>query len=133
MAYILLLRREYEHAHEKQLRAREGRGEAGVAISNGVDHEAIGLEYGRLMTRPPDAPPGLIPIPMKGATLLLTGEEYTRAIRRGKWWRRQQEMQGRDARPRREDHPGAPGQHRGTTSEFGTASMRQGAESNGNA
>lgn len=35
-----------------------------------------------------DAPPGLVPVPLKGAVLLLTAPEYLAGIRRGKWWRR---------------------------------------------
>jgi hypothetical protein len=42
-----------------------------------------------------DPPPGLIPVPLKGATLLLTQAEYLARIRRGKWWRRSQAMQRR--------------------------------------
>ncbi len=32
-----------------------------------------------------DPPPGLIPVPLKGAVLLLTRAEYAAAIKRGKW------------------------------------------------
>jgi hypothetical protein len=40
------------------------------------------------LERPTDSPPGLIPVPMKGAILLLTESEYLAGVRRGKWWRR---------------------------------------------
>jgi len=42
-------------------------------------------------------PPGLIPVPMKGAVLLLTQAEFTAGIRRGKWWRRRVTMERREA------------------------------------
>jgi hypothetical protein len=35
-------------------------------------------------------PPGLIPVPLKGAILLLTEAEFTAGVRRGKWFRRRQ-------------------------------------------
>lgn len=35
-----------------------------------------------------DPPPGLIPVPLKGAILLLTEPEYLAGLRRGKAWRR---------------------------------------------
>ena len=36
-----------------------------------------------------DPPPGLIPVPLgKAYLLLLTEREYLAGIRRGKWWRR---------------------------------------------
>ncbi len=45
-------------------------------------------------------PPGLVAIPMaKGCILLLTGEEYARAIRRGKAWRRRAALAERAATP----------------------------------
>jgi hypothetical protein len=40
------------------------------------------------MRPPADPPPGLNPVPMKGAILLLTVSEVTAGVRRGKWWRR---------------------------------------------
>jgi hypothetical protein len=40
------------------------------------------------MRPPSDPPPGLIPVPMKGAVLLFTAAEFMNAIRRGKAWRR---------------------------------------------
>ncbi|MCX5735333.1 MAG: hypothetical protein NTW68_13535 [candidate division NC10 bacterium] len=40
------------------------------------------------MNSPSDPPPGLIPVPMKGAVLLLTAPEFEAGIRRGKAWRR---------------------------------------------
>jgi hypothetical protein len=42
-----------------------------------------------------DPPPGLIPVPLKGAVLLLTAAEFTAGLRRGKCWRRQTAMQRR--------------------------------------
>jgi hypothetical protein len=68
-----------------------------------------------------DPPPGLIPIPLKGAVLLLTQAEFTAGVRRGKWWRRRMAMLrrggqkhyerrgGLDARVRR---PGRENDHR---------------------
>jgi hypothetical protein len=47
------------------------------------------------MRPPTDPPPGLIPVPMKGAVLLLTAAEFTAGVRRGKWWRRQVAMEQR--------------------------------------
>jgi hypothetical protein len=44
---------------------------------------------------PTDPPAGLVPIPLKGAVLLLTQAEYLAGIRWGKWWRRSQAMQRR--------------------------------------
>ena len=44
---------------------------------------------------PTDPPPGLIPVPLKGAVLLLTQAEYLAGIRRGKCWRRQRVMEQR--------------------------------------
>lgn len=41
--------------------------------------------------------PGLIPVPMKGAVLLLTAAEFTAGIRRGNWRRRQRAMRQREA------------------------------------
>ncbi len=49
------------------------------------------------MNAPTDPPPGLIPVPMKGATLLLTAAEFTAGVRRGKWWRRRAAMERREA------------------------------------
>jgi hypothetical protein len=40
------------------------------------------------MTPSLDPPPGLIPVPLKGAVLLLTAPEFAAGIRRGKAWRR---------------------------------------------
>jgi hypothetical protein len=42
-----------------------------------------------------DPPPELIPIPLKGAVLLLTQAEFTAGVRRGKWWRRRVAMEQR--------------------------------------
>ncbi len=40
-----------------------------------------------------ERPPGLIPVPLgKGCVLLLTEQEYTRALHRGKAWRRQEAL-----------------------------------------
>ena len=50
------------------------------------------------MHPPADPPPGLIPIPMKGAVLLLTFQEFQAAVARGKSWRRRIEMARREAR-----------------------------------
>jgi hypothetical protein len=47
------------------------------------------------MRPPTDPPPGMIPVPMKGAILLLTESEYLAGIRRGKWWRRRVAMERR--------------------------------------
>jgi hypothetical protein len=47
------------------------------------------------MRPPTDPPPGLIPVPMKGAVLLLTAAEFTAGVRRGKWWRRRVAMEHR--------------------------------------
>ena len=44
------------------------------------------------MNPPADLPPGLIPVPMKGAVLLLTAPEFKAGIRRGKAWRRRVAM-----------------------------------------
>jgi hypothetical protein len=46
-----------------------------------------------------DPPPGLIPIPMKGAVLLFTTQEFMAAIRRGKQWRRRVAMERREPSP----------------------------------
>lgn len=47
-----------------------------------------------------DNPPvGLIPVPLKGAVLLLTEPEYLAGIRRGKWWRRREAAAKRRPRP----------------------------------
>ena len=46
-----------------------------------------------------DPPPGLIPVPLKGAVLLLTEAEYLAGIRRGKGWRRRRAMQERAGMP----------------------------------
>jgi hypothetical protein len=35
-----------------------------------------------------DLPSGLIPVPLKGAILLLTAAEFIAGVRREKWWRR---------------------------------------------
>jgi hypothetical protein len=40
-------------------------------------------------------PVGLIPVPLNGAILLLTEQEYLAGIRRGKWWRRRVAMERR--------------------------------------
>lgn len=48
------------------------------------------------MNAPAAPPPGLIPVPMKGAVLLLTGPEFEAGIRRGKWWRRRQAIERRE-------------------------------------
>jgi hypothetical protein len=48
------------------------------------------------MCPPTDPPPGLIPVPMKGAVLLLTQAEFIAGVRRGNWWRRQAAMERRD-------------------------------------
>ena len=45
---------------------------------------------------PTDPPPGLIPVPMKGAILLFTAAEFMAAIRRGKQWRRRLAMEQRE-------------------------------------
>jgi|GEM_PF-1449406 hypothetical protein len=45
-------------------------------------------------------PAGLIPVPMKGAVLLLTEPEYLAGIRRGKAWRRREALARRTARVR---------------------------------
>jgi hypothetical protein len=50
------------------------------------------------MRPPTDPPPELIPVPMKGAVLLLTQAEFTAGVRRGKWWRRQVAMLQRGER-----------------------------------
>jgi len=42
-------------------------------------------------------PVGLIPVPLKGALLLLTESEYPAGIRRGKAWRRREAMERRKA------------------------------------
>ena len=49
------------------------------------------------MNAPTDPPPGLIPVPMTGATLLLTAAEFTAGVRRGKWRRRRAAMERREA------------------------------------
>ena len=42
-------------------------------------------------------PSGLVCVPLeKNCLLLLTAVEYARAIRRGKWWRRQEAMRRRE-------------------------------------
>jgi hypothetical protein len=46
--------------------------------------------------RPSDPPAGLIPLIVKGCTLLLTPSEYAAAIRRGKVWRRQEAVRRRE-------------------------------------
>jgi len=51
------------------------------------------------MYDPTDPPPGLIPVPMKGAVLLLTAAEFTAGVRRGKWWRRRAAMETREPSP----------------------------------
>jgi hypothetical protein len=49
------------------------------------------------MTRP-ELPDGLLAVPLpKGCVLLLTPQEYLAGIRRGKWWRRRQREQARQA------------------------------------
>ena len=38
-------------------------------------------------------PPGLIPVPLgKSWVLLLTPQEFTVGVRRGKWWRRREAL-----------------------------------------
>jgi hypothetical protein len=49
------------------------------------------------MQPPAEPPPGLIPVPMKGAVLLLTVPEFSAGIRRGKAWRRRVAMDRREA------------------------------------
>lgn len=46
-------------------------------------------------------PTALVSVPVgKGCVLLLTATEYTRALRRGKWWRRREALARRtEARP----------------------------------
>jgi hypothetical protein len=46
-----------------------------------------------------DAPPGLIPVRLKGAVLLLTALEFEAAIHRGKAWRRRLALLQREAIP----------------------------------
>jgi hypothetical protein len=48
------------------------------------------------MQPPAATPPGLIPVPMKGAVLLLTGPEFAAGLRRGKVWRRRVEIDRRE-------------------------------------
>lgn len=52
-----------------------------------------------MLTAKAEVPPGLIVVKIPKALLVLTLREYAHGIKRGKWWRRQQEMVGRDARP----------------------------------
>jgi hypothetical protein len=50
------------------------------------------------MKLPTDFPDGLLAIPFgKGCLLLLTPQEVTAGIRRGKWWKRRQAMLQREA------------------------------------
>ena len=49
------------------------------------------------MRTPADPPPGLIPVPMKSAVLLLTAPEFKAGIRRGKAWRRPVALRKREA------------------------------------
>lgn len=44
-----------------------------------------------------EPPSGLVAVQIPKALLLLTLDEYTRGIRRGKWWRRRQAMLAREA------------------------------------
>jgi len=49
------------------------------------------------MRVPVDAPAGLLVVPFgKGCLLLLTPQEVTAGIRRGKWWRRRKAMLQRE-------------------------------------
>ncbi len=43
-----------------------------------------------------DPLPDLIPVPLKGAVLLLPHAEYLAGIHRGKWWRRREAMEWRE-------------------------------------
>jgi hypothetical protein len=49
------------------------------------------------MKGPTDPPPSPIPVPLKGCVLLLTAQEFTAGIKRGKWWRNRETMQRREA------------------------------------
>ena len=50
------------------------------------------------MRRPTEIPDGMRPVPYgKGCVLLLTPQEVTAGIRHGKWWRRRQAMERREA------------------------------------
>lgn len=49
------------------------------------------------MNPPAAPPPGLIPVSIKGAVLLLTAPEFAAGIRRGKAWRRQRVLRKREA------------------------------------
>ncbi len=49
------------------------------------------------MTFTTDLPDGLLAVPYgKGCTLLFTPEKITRAIKRGKWWKRRQALLQRE-------------------------------------
>jgi len=55
----------------------------------------------------PDPPDGLLAVPFgKGCILLLTAQEVTAGIRRGKWWKRRQAMLAREVQA--ETPPGGP-------------------------
>ena len=57
---------------------------------------------------PTDLPPGLIPVPTKGAVSLLTAAEFVAAVKRGKWWHRRVAMLTREQARKNNERRGNP-------------------------